>query len=60
MHQMLLSFMFIALTLSAALAHPNLQNSLSVAFETSRVRVDVNVSVKELSVAHGIEGLPIN
>lgn len=52
--------MFIALTLSAALAHPNLQNSLSVAFETSRVRVDVNVSVKELSVAHGIEGLPIN
>ena len=46
--------------LSAAQAHPDLQNSLSVAFEPSRVRVDVNVSVKELSVAHGIEGLPVN
>jgi HupE / UreJ protein len=49
-----------AVTLSVAKAHPNLQNSLSVAFEPSRVRVDVNVSVKELSVAHGIEGLPVN
>lgn len=47
-------------TRSAAQAHPNLQNSLTVAFEPSRVRVDVNVSVKELSVAHGIEGLPVN
>lgn len=49
-----------ALTLSAANAHPNLQNSLSVAFEQTRIQVDINVSVKELSVAHGIEGLPVN
>lgn len=50
----------IVFQLSAAQAHPDLQNSLSVSFEPSRVRVDVNVSVKELSVAHGIEGLPVN
>jgi hypothetical protein len=50
-------FLFIR---SAAQAHPNLQNSLSIAFEPSQVRVDFNASVKELSVAHGIEGLPIN
>ena len=58
----LLVFALIILTASSlsVRAHPNLQNSLSVAFEPSRVRVDVNVSVKELSVAHGIEGLPLN
>jgi hydrogenase/urease accessory protein HupE len=60
MRQILHSLITFALTLSAALAHPNLQNSLSVAFESSRVRVDVSVSVKELSVAQGIEGLPVN
>jgi HupE / UreJ protein len=45
---------------TAAWAHPNLQNSLSVAFEPTRVRVDLSVSIKELAVAHGIEGLPVN
>ena len=43
----------------AAQAHPNLQNSMSVGFEPSLVRVVVNVSVKELTVAHGVQGLPV-
>ena len=41
-------------------AHPDLQNSLLVDLDPSRVRLEVNVSVKELSVAHGIIGLPVN
>lgn len=52
--------LYFILALSVARAHPNLQNSLSVAFEPSRIQIDISVSVKELSVAHGIEGLPVN
>lgn len=57
-------FVFTLLTLVATIltahAHPNLQNSLAVDFTPSRVRLGVNVSVKELSVAHGVQGLPVN
>jgi len=41
-----------------ARAHPNLQNAMWVAFEPARVHVVVNVSVKELAVAHGVQALP--
>lgn len=42
-----------------ARAHANLQNAMWVRFEPSLVRVVVNVSVKELSIAHGVQGLPV-
>ncbi|MEI7957040.1 MAG: HupE/UreJ family protein [Verrucomicrobiota bacterium] len=41
-----------------ARAHPNLQNALQVEFEPKLVRVVVNVSVRELAVAHAIQHPP--
>lgn len=60
MRQILIFFVTFTVQVSVAWAHPNLQNSLSVTFEPSLVRLDISVSVKELSVAHGINGLPVN
>lgn len=60
MRQLVFALIILTASSLSVHAHPNLQNALSVAFEPARVRVDVNVSVKELSVAHGIEGLPLN
>lgn len=38
----------------AASAHPNLQDAMWVQFEPQLVRVAVNVSLKELTVAQGV------
>ena len=35
-------------------AHPNLQDAMWVQFEPQRIRVAVNVSLKEISVAQGV------
>jgi hydrogenase/urease accessory protein HupE len=47
---------FTALILAArsALGHPLLQNAMWVQFEPTRIRVAVNVSVRELAVAHDL------
>jgi HupE / UreJ protein len=55
-----LIYLVLLVTVSFVHAHPDLQNSLLVDLEPSRIRLEVNVSVKELSVAHGITGLPVN
>ena len=39
---------------SAAAAHSNLQNAMWAQFESSLIRIAVNVSLKEISVAQGI------
>jgi len=58
MPSLLPTVIILALCTLAARAHPNLQNAMFVRFETSQARVFVNVSVKELSVVQGIQGLP--
>lgn len=40
-------------------AHPNLQNTLWIQCESTLVRITLNVSVKELTVAEGVQGLPV-
>lgn len=60
MRKILIFFVIFTVQIAAVWAHPNLQNSLSVTFEPSLVRLDISVSVRELSVAHGINGLPVN
>ncbi len=51
--RLLLGFVFLTCA-ARLLAHPNLQNAMWVQFEPKLVRVAVNVSLKELSVASGL------
>jgi hypothetical protein len=51
--RLLLAFLFVTCT-AGLLAHPNLQNAMWVQFEPKLVRVAVNVSLKELTVASGL------
>ena len=50
----LLSGLFWLCQVSDTVAHPNLQNAMWAQFEASLVRVAVNVSLKELSVAQNV------
>ena len=53
----LLASLFAILVLAGqAVAHPFLQDAMWVLFEPGRVRVAVNVSVKEITVAQGVDG----
>ncbi len=50
----LVACLFLLVSHLAAHAHPNLQNAMWVQFEPQCVRVAVNVSVKELTVAQSV------
>src|SRR6188768_3692983 len=56
MHPAVRVFLFVVLTIAGAGAHPILQNPLWIEASAERVRIHLDVSVRELIV---VQGLPV-